>query len=70
MKKLRNMKNHKEELKKLKRIVEETWKDTYGVTGEDVVKLTDKIDIIFYESGYIISYDKIAHFVVECIKKK
>lgn len=61
--------SNKEELKKAKEVVEEAWKETYGITGEEVVNLTDAIECIFHEYGYVISHAKIAHFVVDCIKK-
>jgi len=41
-----------------------------GISGEKLAKIVDEIDSVFHRNGYVISHDKIAHFVVDCIKEK
>ena len=60
----------KEEMKGIKEIVEQIWEEATGVSGEKVAKIVDEIDSIFHKNGYVVSHDKIAHFVVDCIKEK
>ena len=40
-----------------------------GVSGEKVIEIADEIDNIFHKNGYVVSHDKIAHFVVDCIRE-
>ena len=59
-----------EEMKGIKEIVEQLWKEATWVSGEKVAEIVDEIDSIFHKNGYVVSHDKIAHFVVECIREK
>ena len=59
-----------EEMKGIKEIVEQIWEETAGVSGEKVAEIVDEIDSIFHKNGYVVSHDKIAHFVVDCIREK
>jgi len=59
-----------EEMKEIKEIVEQIWEETAGVSGEKVTEIVDEIDNIFHKNGYVVSHDKIAHFVVDCIREK
>jgi len=59
----------KEEMKGIKEIVEQLWKEATGVSGEKVAEIADEIDNIFHKNGYVVSHDKIAHFVVDCIRE-
>ena len=59
-----------EEMKEIKEIVEQIWKEATGVSGEKVAEIVDEIDSIFHKNGYVVSHDKIAHFVVDCIREK
>jgi len=36
----------------------------------EVAEIVDEIDSIFHKNGYVVSHDKIAHFVVDCIREK
>ena len=62
--------NKKEEIKELGETVKELWIDAFGVTGEEVSEIAEQIDSVFHKGGYVISHNKIEHFVVDCIKKK
>ena len=57
-------------MKGIKEIVEQIWEEATGVSGEKVTEIVDEIDNIFHKNGYVVSHDKIAHFVVDCIKEK
>jgi len=59
-----------EEMKGIKEIVEQIWEEATGVSGEKVTEIVDEIDNIFHKNGYVVSHDKIAHFVVDCIREK
>ena len=56
-------------MKGIKEIVEQLWKEATGVSGEKVAEIADEIDNIFHKNGYVVSHDKIAHFVVDCIRE-
>lgn len=58
------------EIREIGKIVRELWKEMTGIEGEEVAKIIDEIDDVFHRNGYVISHDKIAHFVVDCIKEK
>ena len=58
-----------EEIKEIGKIVRQLWEET-GIKGEILAKIVDEIDSVFHRNGYVISHDKIAHFVVDCIKEK
>ena len=58
-----------EEMKAIKEIVEQICEETAGVSGEKVAENADEIDNIFHKNGYVVSHDKIAHFVVDCIRE-
>ena len=58
-----------EEIKEIGKIVRQLWEET-GIKGEKLAKIVDEIDNVFHRNGYVISHDKIAHFVVDCIKEK
>jgi len=54
----------------VKEVVEQLWEEMIGISGEKLAKIVDEIDSVFHRNGYVISHDKIAHFVVDCIKEK
>jgi len=58
-----------EEIKEIGKIVRQLWEET-GIKGEKLAKIVDEIDSVFHRNGYVISHDKITHFVVDCIKEK
>lgn len=57
-------------LKEVGKIMRELFNDTFGVSGEEIIEITDSIDNIFHSHGYVISHDKISRFVVECIRRR
>ena len=65
-----NGKKEKEERKEVGKILEDLMIDSCGVTAEEVIALTVQIDKVFHEAGYVVSHDKINHFVVDAIKKR
>jgi len=36
---------------------------------DQIIEIVDEIDNVFHRNGYVISHDKIAHFVVDCIRE-
>jgi len=44
-------------------IIKQLWEET-----SQIIKIADEIDDVFHRNGYVISHDKIEHFVVDCIK--
>ena len=51
------------------KIVRQLWEETAEIKVEKVAKIVDEIDSVFHRNGYVISHDKIAHFVVDCIRE-
>ena len=58
------------EIREIGKIIRQIWEETTGVSGEKVTKIANEIDDVFHRNGYAISHNKIAHFVVDCIKGK
>ena len=58
------------ELKEIRKLIRKLFNDTFGISGEEIVEITELIDDIFHKYGYVIPHDKISRFVVECIRKK
>ena len=54
----------------IKEIVDQLWRETIGISGEKIADIVDEIDTIFHKNGYVISHDKIVHFVIDCIREK
>ena len=54
----------------IKEIVDQLWRETIGISGEKITDIVDEIDTIFHKNGYVISHDKIMHFVIDCIREK
>ena len=56
--------------KEIKEIADQLWKETIGISGEKITDIVDEIDSVFHKNGYVISHDKIVHFVIDCIREK
>jgi len=54
----------------IKEIADQLWEETAGVSGEKITDIVDEIDSVFHKNGYVISHDKIVHFVIDCIREK
>ena len=58
-----------EKIKEIGKIVRQLWEETAGIEGEKLVKIVSEIDDVFHKNGYVVSHDKIAHFIMDCIRE-
>jgi len=56
-------------IKEIGKIVGQLWEETAGIEGEKLVKIVSEIDDVFHKNGYVVSHDKIAHFIMDCIRE-
>ena len=57
------------EKREIEKIVKQLRKQITDINEEKIIEITDEIDNIFHKNGYVVSHDKIAHFVVSCIRE-